>query len=476
MVKIVSRIDKPKMLSSPKVAIVIVNWNKKDYLLSLLNSLRNIDNENYEIVVVDNASTDGSSEAIRYQFPNIHTIVNPQNIGGTGGFNTGMRHALQKGVYEYIWLLDNDVQVENNTLSELITAMGNDQTIGIAGSRIVDTERRDITVEAGAFIRWDTIDVSPLFRNKKSLDVENQIEDVDYVAACSALIKVSALDNVGLMDERFFFFWDDMDWGLQFKENGYRVVAVLNSIVYHPAFTEKRNSIIDFYYGTRNALLTYSKHTNSVKRIPIFFKYISLLSKCLVFLGLTGHKDLMLVGVEGIKDFIIGGWGGKSLENIIPKTLDKASEIPKETHKVLILNSGNRNEIFATLNELTHILPNADFTLLINDDRWDLFEDGFKQVIKLNSMKQHKLTYNLMIFTKIMFKNYDIAVNSKYPSPFSFAVKKVYDFNHSTKEFIESKNDLKNVWKLILSSILGELVGILLLPVIYISSLRHGKA
>lgn len=464
------------MLSSPKVAIVIVNWNKKDHLISLLGFLGSITYNDYEIIVVDNGSTDGSAEAIREQFTTIHIIANRENIGGTGGFNTGMRYALDKGVYKYIWLLDNDVQVENNTLNELIKPMEEDETIGLAGSRILDTERKDITVEAGAFIRWDTIDVSPLFRNKKSLDVETQIEDVDYVAVCSALIKVSALDKVGLMDERFFFFWDDMDWGLQFKENGYRVVAILNSIVYHPAFTEKRNSIIDFYYGTRNALLTYSKHTNSVKRIPIFFKYISLLSKCLVFLGLTGHKDLMLVGVKGIKDFIIGRWGGKSLENIIPKTLDKASDIPKETHKVLILNSGNRNEIFATLNQLGHILPDADFNLLINDDRCDLFDDGFKQVIKLNSMKQHKLTYNLMIFTKIMFKNYDIAVNSKYPSPFSFAVKKVYDFNYSTKEFIESKNDLKNIWKLILSSVLGELVGILLLPVIYISSLRHGKA
>ncbi len=463
------------MLHNPKVAIVIVNWNKKDYVLSLLNSLKNIGYDNYEVIVVDNASTDGSVEAIKEFFPNIDIIVNPENIGGTGGFNAGMRYALKKGGYEYIWLLDNDAQVEKNTLNEMIKVLEMDETIGIAGSRVVDTERKDITVEAGAFIRSDTIDVRPLFRNKKSLDVENEIEDVDYVAVCSALIKVSALNKVGLMDERFFFFWDDMDWGLQFKENGYRVVAVLNSIIYHPAFTEKRSSLVDLYYGTRNALLTYSKHTNSVKRIPIFFNYMSLRSKSLVFCAMSGRRDLMMMGASGIYDFIIGKWGGRAFDNTSQKS-DMPCKLPEELKKILILNSGTRGEIFAALTQLKHSFPNADFTLLMNDDRLDIYNDTFKHIIKINSKKQHKLIYNIGIFSKILFKNYDIAVNSKDPSPFSFAVKTAYDFNNSTKEFIESKNDLKNIWKLILSSILGELIGIVLLPVVYISSLKHGKA
>ncbi|MGH7791259.1 MAG: glycosyltransferase family 2 protein, partial [Thermodesulfobacteriota bacterium] len=95
------------MLHKPKVAVVIVSWNKKDYLLSLLNSLRNINYEHYEIIVVDNGSTDGSAEAIREEFPDIHTIAHLENIGGTGGFNTGMRYALLEGGFKYIWLLDN---------------------------------------------------------------------------------------------------------------------------------------------------------------------------------------------------------------------------------------------------------------------------------------------------------------------------------------------------------------------------------
>jgi GT2 family glycosyltransferase len=464
------------MLHKPRVAIVIVNWNKKDYLLNLLNSLKNLDYADFETIVVDNASSDGSSEAIRIQFPDIHTIVNPENLGGTGGFNTGMRYALHKGGYKYIWLLDNDVQVENDALSELIKAMENDEAIGIAGSRIVDIERRDITVEAGAFLAWNTINVEPLFRNKKGLDVQNQIEDVDYVAICSALIKISAVDNVGLMDERFFFFWDDMDWGLQFKKNGYRVVAVLNSIVYHPAFTEKRSSLVDLYYGTRNALLTYAKHTNPLERIPIFFNFMSLRSKTLIFWGLSGRRDLTTMGVNGIWDFIQGKWGGRVFDASPPKIYHRPSALPKEAKKILILNSGYRTEIFAALNQLKHFFPRAEFTLLMYDDRLDIFDDIFPIIIKINSQKAHKLAHNMAVFFRLLFKKYDIAVNSKDPSPFSFAVKKAYDFNYPTREFIESKNDLKGVWKLVLSSVLGELVGLMLLPIIYISSIKHGRA
>lgn len=460
----------------PKVAVVIVNWNKREHLLHLLGSLKSIHYDNHDTIVVDNASTDDSVEAIKQEFPGIKLIVNTENLGGTGGFNTGINHALEMGHYQYIWLLDNDAQVEDNSLWELVEAMQGDEKIGMAGSRIVDTERNDITVEAGAFIRWDTIDVMPLFRNKKNLKMENQIEDVDYVAVCSALIRVAALKNVGLMDERFFFFWDDMDWGLQFKEKGYRVVSVLSSIVYHPAFTEKRNPSIDLYYGTRNALLTYAKHTNPVKRIPIFFNYMSLRSKSLVFWGISGRKDLMLLGASGICDFVMGKWGGRVLDNFPQKTDDTPSKLPGETKKILILNSGNRAEIFAGLIELKNSFPDAEFTLLVNDDRLDIYNDNFKSIIKINSKKQHKLTYSLMIFFKILFENYDIAVNSKEPSPFSFAVKKAYNFDYSTKKFIESRNDLKNIWKLILSSVLGELLGIILLPIVYISSLKHGKA
>lgn len=464
------------MNSNPRVAIVIVSWNKKGYVLNLINSLKKIDYDNYEVIVVDNASTDGSVEAIRQQCLEIQLIVNSANLGGTGGFNTGMRYALEKGRYKYIWLLDNDAEVEKNTLNELIKVMEEDERIGIAGSRIIDTERKDVTVEAGAFFRWDTIDVRPLFRNTKDINTMTQVEEVGYVAICSAIVRADALNIVGLMDERFFIFWDDMDWGLQFKERGFKVVAVLNSVVYHPAFTEKRSPMMDWYYGIRNALLTYSKHTNFIKRIKIFFNYISYESRILVFLGISGRKDLMLMGAKGIGDFIVGKWGQKTLDNHPQKIYDIPSDFPKEIEKILILNSGSREEIWVALNKLSLVFPQADFTLLMTDDRSEIYNNGFQHIIKINSQKHSLFIYNLFMFLKILIMNYDIGVNPRYPSPFSYAIKRIYDFNPSTKEFIESKNNMKNIWKLIIAVLLGQIIGILLLPIVYTCSLKHGKS
>lgn len=115
------------MMPTPSILVIIVTWNKKDYVLDLLNSLRNLDYASSAIdtVVVDNASNDGTAEAIRELFPQVNLICNPENIGGTGGFNTGLKWAFAQpdGKYKYLWLLDNDVLVHRAALSELVNLL-----------------------------------------------------------------------------------------------------------------------------------------------------------------------------------------------------------------------------------------------------------------------------------------------------------------------------------------------------------------
>ena len=106
-----------------KIATIIVNWNKKNDVLDLINDLSGIAEPSFDIFVVDNASTDGSPEAIRNRFPHVHLIINKENLGGTGGFNTGVDHILKLGGYDYIWLLDNDAKIKNDTLTELVRAI-----------------------------------------------------------------------------------------------------------------------------------------------------------------------------------------------------------------------------------------------------------------------------------------------------------------------------------------------------------------
>lgn len=461
--------------TSPKVAVIILNWNKKDDTLRLLGRLQSIDYENHDILVVDNASTDGSAEAVRDKFPGVELVVNTDNLGGTGGFNSGMRRALANRDYKYIWLLDNDAEVEPGTLRELVDAMEEDGTIGIAGSRIIDSDRRDITVEAGAFVRRDSIGVQPLYRNTRNLNVASGVIEVDYVAICSALARTSALERVGLMDERFFFFWDDMDWGLQFKENGFKVVSVLSSIVYHPAFTEKRGLLADYYYGNRNSLLTYTKHMNLRKRVSVFYRYLRHKCTSLIFLGLNGREDTMKLGFEGIMDFVVGRWGKKINYGSQSEASGETTAFPKSVKNVLILNDGDKDEIYNAYKDLSDTYPDASFTLLITDDRTDFFEKDFQNLIKINTTRPYSVLYLLPMFVKMLFKKFDMAVSFKNASPFSYAADKSYSFQLNTRHFNERDSNFHNVWKLIISAILGEMMSILLLPIIYISSFRYVK-
>ena len=106
----------------PRVGVVIVTWNRKDYVLRLLDSIRRNAYPNWSVLVVDNASSDGSDAAIRREHPWVRCLRNPVNLGGSGGFNTGLRHYLDEG-YDYVWLLDNDVEVEPGALEVLIETL-----------------------------------------------------------------------------------------------------------------------------------------------------------------------------------------------------------------------------------------------------------------------------------------------------------------------------------------------------------------
>ena len=462
-----------KPIYTSKIAIVIVNWNKKDYVINLLRSIHNPEYRNYEIIVVDNSSTDNSVQEIKTNFPNVTLIENSENLGGTGGFNTGLKYAKGKNIYDFIWLLDNDVEVTKNTLNELLSAICQDEKIGIAGSRIIDFHKREITIEAGSNFRIDTIGVEPLYRNIKNLKTNSKILQVDYVAICSALIRVDALNNVGFMDERYFIFWDDMDFGLQFKRHGYKVVSALNSIVYHPSFTDKRNPVSDFYYSNRNSLLTYSKHFSPLKRFTIFFKFLRFKCKVLIFLGLTNNKDLMKLGFHGIFDFIKGKWGQNILNRRSNNITKSSSVFPKLVKKIIFLNGGNSEEIFKSLEQIKKIYPQAEYTLLMYDDRLDIFEDHFNKIIPINTKRQYDLLYQIIIFINILFKNYDIGINFSYPSPFSYSLKRSYIFELVPKVFTKDNNNLNNVWKLFISTIAGEILAIILTPIIFITSFKY---
>ena len=463
------------MPSNPKVAIVIVNWNKKSYVLNLLNSLRRINYDNYEITVVDNASGDGSVEAIKEQFTDINLIVNFNNLGGTGGFNTGIRYALEKGGYKYIWLLDNDAVVERDTLVELVKVMETDESIGITGSMILNPDNKELIVELGLNIDWDTGIVKPFMENYKISEIKDGIYEVDYVAACSALVRVDSLLKMGLIDERYFIWWDDTDLGLSIRKTGKKVAGVTKSIVYHP--TEKDWLLIN-YYNNRNALLLFSKHANLRKRIKIFHRIASYSSKGILFFYLNENRYLGNLIYCSIKDFLLDRW--REFRHDTSKwNRDKRHESQKtdfsKENKILLLPTGNYTKISKLVYCIKNHSKECSITLLMQYYRKSLFEklpiDNF---ILYNDKSRYIMFEHIVLFLKLLTRNFDISItpNENSDSPFAYASKKYYAFSE-TQEQLKLRGMRKDAWKVALATILGELIAVPLTLILIIKSLKY---
>lgn len=295
----------------PMVQVIIVTWNKVKDVKRLLEQLRHI---NYpegrlEITVVDNNSTDNTAQVIDSDYPWVRLIKNPQNLGGAGGFNTGMRWVLEsRPESKYMWLLDNDVLVDNNALKELVAVMESAPQAAMCGSKVMDIAKPSEIIEAGAFLDYDF----GTTRSNKPQDEHDSIYQVDYVAACSLLVRTESVKHVGMLNEDLFIYWDDMEWGVRFNASGYRVLASNSSIVYHPSWAERTGDVSAIwrrYYRTRNRLWFFNNYALGMRRRLVLTR-IAIRSLMLALANCVGC-DLIASRaiIRGIKDFLQGIYG-----------------------------------------------------------------------------------------------------------------------------------------------------------------------
>jgi hypothetical protein len=468
------------MSRNPKVAIVIVTWNKKSYVLDLLMSLRNIDYDNHDIIVVDNASTDDTCESIREQFPYVNLIVNSENLGGTGGFNTGLRYVLRKGGYKYTWLLDNDAVVERDTLIELVKVMEEDDKVGITGSIIMEPDL-DMIVELGAFVSWSIGTWKPNYRNNRlSAMKEIDTTEVDYVAACSSLVRNEALCKIGVMDERYFIHWDDIDLSLRAKEAGYKVMASPKSKAYHGLEDKPVNPLIS-YYDVRNGLLTITKHQNGVKRFIYLLNMLRGTGKGIVYSLLSGLHSTAKLLLFGPLDFVRGKFYKTNFTVIKDDSPDPESTIIpfeglniRSDSRVIILPNASYAVIKGMVERMREVSPGCHISLLIQVDRYGLFKDlEIDRFIVFEGYRQSTMQ-TIGVLKDILESNYDLCISpSRSMLPFSYAVKKYYLYDHNRDYFVKSKEDIYASWKLFVSFFGGELLAIVLMPFVYLKSLTN---
>jgi GT2 family glycosyltransferase len=239
----------------PRVLIIVLCYNGVELTLACLESLERQDYHNADVLVVDNASRDGTPAAVRTRFPSVNVIETGANLGFAAGNNVGLRYALAQG-YDYALLLNNDTEAAPDFLSSLVWAAEADPAIGVAGPTIYYYDCFDIIWSAGGVIDWRRGNSSMRGNGLPDHGQYHTPNEVDFVSGCALLCKRAALERAGLLDERFFMYYEETEWCVRAGRAGFRIVHVPVAQLWHKIPLDARaDQPYVAYYMTRNRLL-----------------------------------------------------------------------------------------------------------------------------------------------------------------------------------------------------------------------------
>jgi GT2 family glycosyltransferase len=268
----------------PLVSIVTINYNQPGHTRALLASLRKVTYPSIEIIVVDNGSAQDPRQLIGADFPEAQVIVSKENLGFAGGNNLGIRAAKGK----YIFLLNNDTEVAVGAIEPLVELFENTPSAGAASSKILYYNPGDIIQYVGS------TDINPYTgRNhsdgfkQKDTGQFDVVRKTQLAHGAAMMIPRSVIDQVGLMPEHFFLYYEELDWCMTIRKAGYDIYVVPASVVLHKeSMSIGKNSELKTFYLTRNRLLFMRRHTSGVRKLSwiLFFLFFSIPKNVAVYL------------------------------------------------------------------------------------------------------------------------------------------------------------------------------------------------
>lgn len=243
----------------PLVGIIVLNYNGKDCLSQCLFSLQNIDYQRFFIVVVDNHSTDGSFDDAQVKFPQCHFLSLSQNKGFAAGMNVGMTYALGKGA-EWVWIVNNDARVERQALRALLDVAQVVPQAGLLSPLILNDDGSRWFAKA----RVDWLRMRVSHQNPTKEELAQPYYQSECLTGCALLLKRSCIEHVGMLDERFFLYYEDADLSLRAHQEGFSLLVVPSARVFHREQSEKNPR--KTYFLVLSGLLFFQKHTFGWRR------------------------------------------------------------------------------------------------------------------------------------------------------------------------------------------------------------------
>jgi GT2 family glycosyltransferase len=278
-----------------------------------LASLARLD-EDLQILVVDNGSTDNSTKCIRERYPSVQLLELDDNLGYAGGNNVGIRHVLESGT-PYICILNNDVRATAGFLSPLIAALDHDETVGLVTPLLVSADSPDQVWALGSAVDRRSGTVSRLHAGEPASSWQTREPfEVDLAQGAAMIFKREVVEQVGFLDEAYYLYYEEADWCLRARDTGYQILAVPSSRVLHQvsATLGETSPVID-YYMLRNQLRFVAHHWSGHARWLVLGRVIArnLLTITAYTIKSEGgrrriHRKARLLA---LRDAVLGRWG-----------------------------------------------------------------------------------------------------------------------------------------------------------------------
>lgn len=295
--------------NKPLIITVILNTNRCEDTLACLASLHSSAYPNHKTIVLDNASTDGSVEAIQAQFPDAQIIQLSENLGYAGNNNTGIEAAMNQGA-DWVLVLNEDTILAPDCLDRLIEAAEADPQVGVLGPTVYHFDEPDVIQSAGGRLTraWRAFHLG---QNERDQGQYDRPRPVEWISGCAILVKRQVIEQAGALDARFFYYWEETDWCTRARQRNWKVLHVPKAHLWHKGVQRVYFPSPNVtYYNTRNRLLFLAKN-----RAPANAWLYALGRTSLTLASWTvrpkwrdmrPHRDAMW---QGVRDFFGRRWG-----------------------------------------------------------------------------------------------------------------------------------------------------------------------
>lgn len=317
------------------VSVIIVSWNAKAFLLQCIGSvMAHGPSDSLEIIVVDNASSDGSPEAVRDRFPGVRLICNDRNYGFAKANNIGIAASTGR----YLFLVNSDVVVSANCFARTMAYMDAHSDIGMLGPKILgsdgQTQRSCMRYPSLANALSRALALDSLFPHSALSGGQlltfwrhDEARGVEVINGCFWMLRRSAVDQVGLLDERFLIYGEDIDWCRRFKAHGWKVVFFPGAEALHYGGGSSANAPVKFFLEMQRANYQYwlKHHTRLASfaylLISLLHYTVRVVGEIVAFplsskrRGLSKHKIIRnLAAMKWVFQTMAGAVAGKPLQ------------------------------------------------------------------------------------------------------------------------------------------------------------------